>query len=347
MSLRSRRQFLILAAGAGTGALAYLGLRGSGARHEADPSPVLASLQKAEASTWALGSDVSMVAFHADRGQAEAAVQDSFETLRHVESLMSLYRTDSQVCRLNREGMIDDPHPDLVEVLEAARQWSERSKGAFDVTVQPLWALYSSSQKNGDLPTADALAKTKALVDWRAVEVSRDRVRLDRKGMAVTLNGIAQGFAADRVLTVLRERGVRHALINTGEVGALGAKPSAGKPWSVGIQHPRSEDSFIEVARLEDKCLATSGDYATSFTPDRLHHHIFDPATGDSPGDFSSVTVLANNAMEADALSTTLMVMGRERGADLVRQTSGAEALFVGKDGTTRATKGFPFRRNT
>jgi thiamine biosynthesis lipoprotein len=351
MGFKSRRQFLILAAGAGTGVLAFQGLRRRGPGLDATAASkrsvsAPASLQKAEASTWALGSDVSIMVFHAEREQAEAAVRASFNALRHVEGLMSLYRPDSQICRLNRDGVLDDPHPDLIAVLKTAREWSQRTRGAFDVTVQPLWGLYSSCQRTGQLPDAGAIKKARALVDWRAIDVSPERVRLGDKGMAVTLNGIAQGFGADRVLAVLRESGVHHALINTGEVGALGAKPKEGKPWRVGIRHPRDEDSFIEIARLEDRCLATSGDYATSFSPDRNHHHIFDPSTGRSPEAFSAVTVLAKSATEADALSTSLMVLARERGEELAQRIPGAEALFVRKDGTTHATKGFPLKRN-
>ncbi|MFC1588475.1 FAD:protein FMN transferase, partial [Planctomycetota bacterium] len=115
---------------------------------------------------------------------------------------------------------------------------------------------------------------------------------------AVTLNGIAQGFAADCMLAALEANGVQHALVNTGEIGVIG------------IQHPRHKDAFISRARLDGRCIATSGDYATTFSPDGEHNHIFDPRTGHSPKEFQSVTVLAKSGLEADALSTTIFVSG-------------------------------------
>jgi thiamine biosynthesis lipoprotein len=159
--------------------------------------------------------------------------------------------------------------------------------------------------------------------------------------MAVTLNGIAQGFAADRVRAALQARGVRHALVNTGEFGSLGRK-SDGTPWTVGIQHPRRPDAYLALAALEERFLSTSGDYATSFSDDFRHNHIFDPRTGLSPTEFSSVTVLARTGMEADALTKVLFVGGLGRGLDLVRAVPGADALCVLKDGRTMLTDGFP-----
>src|SRR6185503_16682220 len=104
-----------------------------------------------------------------------------------------------QLSRLNRDGVLDHPDPYLVEVLRAAASVSERSGGAFDATVQPLWQIYADAKKAGRLPDADAVREAAARVDWRNVDVSADRIRLRGAGMAVTLNGIAQGFAADRV----------------------------------------------------------------------------------------------------------------------------------------------------
>jgi thiamine biosynthesis lipoprotein len=167
------------------------------------------------------------------------------------------------------------------------------------------------------------------------------RIHLKGSGTAVTLNGIAQGFATDRALEALAAGGVRHALVNTGEIGAMGRRRDGGL-WTIGIQHPRHQDAFIRRAHLDGRCVATSGDYGTTFSPDRVHNHIFDPFTGRSPKEFQSVTVLASTGLEADALSTTVFVTGLERGIELIESTPGADALFVLKNGETKATNGFP-----
>lgn len=323
----SRRRFLFLLGGAG-GLAALPALRSGG-------------LRKAERTSWALGADVSITALHEDLRNAERALDDAFAELERIEEAMSLYRPQSQLCRLNREGALDNPDPYLVDVLRAAAETSERSDGAFDATVQPLWTLYAAARKSGTLPSPDAIREATRLVDWRKVEVTDHRIRFRAEGMAVTLNGIAQGFAADRVRAALQARGVRHALVNTGEFGSLGRKAD-GTPWTVGIQHPRKPDAYVALAALEDRFLSTSGDYATAFSDDFRHHHIFDPRTGLSPTEFSSVTVVAPTGMEADALTKVVFVRGLEAGLDHVRSVPGADALCVLKNGRMIRTDGFP-----
>jgi len=323
----SRRRFLFLLGGAG-GLAAIPALR-------------TGTLRKVERRSWALGADVSITALHEDPRNAERAIDDAFAELDRIEEAMSLYRPQSQICRLNRDGILDNPDPYLVTVLRAAAETSERSGGAFDATVQPLWSLYADARKSGALPSTEAIRDVARRVDWRNVEVSDDRIRFRADGVAITLNGIAQGFAADRVQTSLRARGIRHALVNTGEFGSLGRKAD-GTPWTVGIQHPRRPDAYVALAALEDRFLSTSGDYATSFSDDFRHNHIFDPRTGLSPTELSSVTVLARSGMEADALTKVLFVQGLDQGLDHVRSVPGADALCVLKDGRMRSTNGFP-----
>ena len=324
----SRRRFLFLMGGAG--GLAAFGL--------CKNSTGLNSFSR---TSWALGADVTLTVLHDDRRTAEGAIDDAFSELERIEEAMSLYRPHSQLCRLNRDGVLENPDPYFVEVLRAAAAVSQRSDGAFDATVQPLWKLYADAQKAGQLPPSDAVHEATGRVDWRKVEVSCDRIRLLGPGMAVTLNGIAQGFAADRVRAALQARGIRHALIDTGEFGSLGRKAD-GTPWTVGIQHPRRADAYVALASLEERFLSTSGDYATSFSDDFRHHHIFDPRTGLSPTEFSSVTILARTGMEADALTKVLFVRGLEKGLELVRAVPGADALCVLKDGRMITTEGFP-----
>jgi FAD:protein FMN transferase len=322
----SRRRFLFLLGGAG-GLAALPALR--------------SGLKKVERTSWALGADVSITALHEDGRNAAHAIDDAFAQLERIEEAMSLYRPQSQICRLNRDGVLENPDPYLVTVLRAAAETSERSGGAFDATVQPLWSLYAEARKSGALPSPEALRGATRRVDWRNVDVDERRIRFRADGTAITLNGIAQGFAADRVQAALWARGIRHALVNTGEFGSLGRKAD-GTPWTVGIQHPRRPDAYVALAALEDRFLSTSGDYATTFSDDFRHHHIFDPRTGLSPTEFSSVTVLARSGTEADALTKVLFVQGLRRGLDHVRSVPGADALCCLKDGRMVSTDGFP-----
>jgi thiamine biosynthesis lipoprotein len=191
------------------------------------------------------------------------------------------------------------------------------------------------------LPDAAETQDARRKVDWRQVNLSAKRAWLTGQGTAVTLNGIAQGFATDRALAALRSHGIEHALVNAGEIGPLGRRQD-DNAWTVGIQHPREPEAYVALSRLDGRALATSGDYATTFTPDRAYNHIFDPRTGRSPDELASVSVVATTAMEADALSTAVFVAGVERGRELIEASPGADAFFVLKTGRTLATREFP-----
>lgn len=290
---------------------------------------------------WALGSDVTLTILGTSPENAQRAIDAALTELELIENVMSLYRPESQLCTLNREHRLTAPHPHLIAVLAEAASVSRASQGAFDVTVQPLWELFATAQQQGRVPSDDEIAVARASVDWQAVEVRSQEVRLHDPAKSVTLNGIAQGFAADRVVAVLKEHGVEHALINAGEIGTLGSKPQ-GEGWKIGVQHPRQKDAYVALANLKGRALSTSGDYETAFSADFAQHHIFDPVTGMSPRELASVSIVAPTAMQADALSTAAMVLGPERAVELIQSRSDVDALLVLKSGRVLKTAGFP-----
>lgn len=291
---------------------------------------------------FALGTTVSLAVLHDDAELAERSIGAALAEIETVESVMSIYRDSSELSRLNRDGAVHQPHRYLVDVLRTALDVSRRTDGAFDVTVQPLWSVHRAAHDHDRVPLDDELARALDLVDWRSIELRDDAIRLTQPGSAVTLNGIAQGFAVDRALAALRSHGIQHALVDVGELAAIGRKQDQS-PWKVGVQHPREPEAYAALVELEHRSLATSGDYATTFTPDRASHHVFDPRTGRSPLELASVTIAAPNAMLADAWSTACLVLGPERSLERLSRESALDGLFVLKDGRTIATPGFPF----
>lgn len=345
MRTASRRQILYCIGGAGAAALSsVIPLRTFDESDQDVASktiPANGQLQCVTRSGWALGATVSITALHHNSSVCQRAICDAFGELERVEQLMSIYRENSQLSRLNRQRVLAAPDPLLVEILLTAQDYSEKTAGVFDITIQPLWKLYADTHRHGRLPSEADILAARQLVDWRRVEVGSDRIRLHGEGTMITLNGIAQGFAADRVIETLQLHGIAHALIDTGEIATLGAK-QRGEGWTIGIQHPREKDAYCSLAELSGRCLATSGDYATSFSPDHSHHHLLDPHTGQSPTQLSSVSIAARTATDADALSTAVFVLGSERGLALVQQTTGADAMLIDKCGRTIMTAGFP-----
>ncbi|MEX0331911.1 MAG: FAD:protein FMN transferase [Puniceicoccaceae bacterium] len=327
-----RRTFIFCLAGTAAAGLAGLRLSRPG---------VPSHMVKVSRKGFALGTQVSLTVFHPDEKEANAALDAAFAELDKVEDIMSLYRPESQISQLNKAGSLSNPHAYLVEVLETSRNLSSATNGAFDVTIQPLWRLHFEHSQKGTVATAEEIEKALALVDYRQLTISREKVQLGRSGQAVSLNGIAQGFAADRVAAVLKAHGVESALIDTGEFGAIGTHAEKDS-WSVGIKHPREQEALMGVAPLKGMCLATSGDYETRFSEDYRHHHLLDPQTGYSPEELSSVSVIADSAMQADALSTAVFLLGLDKGRAMIEERPGVEAVFVTKDGREIRTDGFP-----
>lgn len=290
----------------------------------------------------AFGTTICVTAVHDDPAVAAAGARDALDAARRVDALMTVYRPTSEVARLNATGVLERPDPHLVRVLAFAQRLAELSGGAFDPTVQPLWVLYAACRREGRLPSAAEVERTRTLVDWTALEVSPRRLALRRRGMGVTLNGIAQGYAADLALDALRARGVRDALVDAGEHGAEGAR-QPGQPWTVGIQHPRDPGGLIAAVAMDGRFLATSGDYATAFSDDLRLHHVFDPHTGRSPPGLSTVAVAAATGMESDALTKPMMVLALPAARRLLARFPGAGALWIDKQARIVGTQDLPF----
>jgi thiamine biosynthesis lipoprotein len=310
----ARRPVLLGIAGLATAAC----LGGSVAFHALASAHGLATRTRAGL---AFGTVVALTAAGPDPATLDAALADGFSAMRDVEAAASLFRSDSALARLNREGRIEAPPGHLTTMLRFALELADRTDGAFDPTVQPLWPVWAQASERGVSPDAAALRAAVARIGWRRVCMTSERIVLE-PGTALTLNALIQGYAADRVMEALRARGVAHAFVDTGEFGAVGLHPD-GKPWRLGIADPRERDTLGAVIAPFEGFAATSGDYSMSFSPDHADHHIFDPGTGRSPRDLSSVTVTAPTGLLADGLSTACMVLGRVRGARLVAEHPG------------------------
>jgi FAD:protein FMN transferase len=285
-----------------------------------------------------LGTTLNLQVWHATPSHAEKALDAAVAVLREVEASMSLFRPDSELQRLNRDGVLPRPSAHLQEVLGEALHVARRSGGDFDPTVQPLWQAWDRATRQQRPPTAHELDTARARTGWRDVDLSPAQVRLRRPGMGLTLNGIAQGYAADAVQRVLRLHGVDHALLDTGEQMSWGRNPR-GQAWTLGIEDPHDTGRLVTAVRPDGRALATSADHRSAFTPDHRHHHILDPRLGDSPQFLSSVSVLAASAMRADAL-TKVMFMATPETLPALAHRWGVDVVWVDKQGRWGATPG-------
>ncbi len=330
---RNRRR-TILKAALGT---AFAGAAGLGAaalwmKPAQEHADERAGLREFTAADLAFGTTISLKVLHDDDARARQALQAALAAVRDIDRLMSLYRPDSEIIRLNRDGHLQRPDVRVLAVLQHAQALSQQTRGAFDITVQPLW---DAAAAGGD--THAELAR----IGWRKLAIDAEQIAFAAPGMAVTLNGLAQGYGVDVALAALRQHGIAHALLDTGEFATVGRRDD-GQPWTLAVRDPRDADAYACVLAADGRCMATSGDYETRFSVDFSKHHIVDPATGDSPGELASVTVLAPTGMQADGLSTAMMVLGLRASVDLAARIPGVDIFCIGKDGARHATPGFP-----
>jgi thiamine biosynthesis lipoprotein len=322
-----RRVLTLIGAAAGLPLLGARGLRG-------DP-PVF------EWRGPALGAEARLLLAHPDRAAARRAAARCVAEIARLERVFSLFDPASELSRLNRDGRLAVPSHDLRVLLAEGQRFGALSKGAFDVTVQPLWRLHAAHfacpGHDPEGPSEGQVAAARALVDYRNIDLARGRVAFQRPGMAVTLNGIAQGYITDKAADLLRDSGFENVLLQLGETRALG-RPAPDRPWRVTL--PITGSGANAELDLVNQAVAASSGAAARFDIDGRHHHLFDPATGASAAGALAVTVIAERATTADALSTALAVTPPEAGDGLLRAADPARALVVLPDGTSRALGG-------
>jgi thiamine biosynthesis lipoprotein len=289
-----------------------------------------------------LGSPSQLLLYHDDGAAAARIAGECAAEIERLERIFALYRADSEIARLNRDGRIDFPSIDLLTVLSQCQTLSALSDGAFDVTVQPLWTLYAAHFFGNSAPAPagpplQAIERARDLVDWRALDVGARRIAFTRPGLGITLNGIAQGYVTDRITGILRAHGCDHTFANLGcsEISALGRHVS-GRPWRVGLADPRQPEKVGIALDLCDRSVCTSGGYGTKFEATGRFHHLFDPFTGTSAHGYLAVSVLAASTMIADALSTALYVTPPQRSSALLASFPGVSALATLPDGSVR-----------
>lgn len=243
------------------------------------------------AAVWhgqAMGAPTTLILNHPDPARAQALLRETAAELRRLEGIFTLYRAESELSRLNRDGYLLSPSPEILSALRLAADVHRVTGGRFDPGIQPLWRAYAA----GD---ADKIAAARRVPGFDRISISPDRI-LMAPGMALTLNGIAQGFITDRIAALLRAGGARHTLVDMGEFRAIGGR-NAQDPWSVSLAGGGR-------ALLMDRALATTEAQGFSFDASGRLPQLIDPATGAPRADWARVSVIADSAGLADGLST-------------------------------------------
>jgi thiamine biosynthesis lipoprotein len=281
--------------------------------------------------------------------------EDSLEAVcreaARIEGLLSRFLPASEISRVNGSAGIKNEKVSLETygVLSKAVEFSRSFPGCFDVTIQPLVTLWNSAKESLAQPDASSIRQVLPLVDYRDLILDPREITagLRNGGQAVDMGGIGKGFAADQIVKVFKQFGISSAYSNLGgNVVTLGAKPD-GSPWQIGIQHPRQKTRLIGAVSVVGETVVTSGDYQRCFVDDqgKRHHHILDPATGyPSHSGLISVSIVTDNSVAADALSTALFVAGMEKGLEFLRSFPQTEAILVDSNLQVYVTQGLRTR---
>jgi thiamine biosynthesis lipoprotein len=303
-------------------------------------SPLLGQDQQA---TWQrfqrtekhMGSDFTVKLYAPSAEEAEKAFQAAFGLIAEYDRMMSDYNSESELSQLGKHSPQAKPvsvSQPLWEVLARACEISEKTDGAFDVTVGPLTKLWRRARRQRELPTDEERSEALASVGWQNVELDREHhtVRLTKPRMRLDLGGIAPGYAADQALAKIQALGYKSALVDASGDVVLGDPPPGEKGWKIGIAPLKAEGPPDRFLLLANSAISTSGDAFRGIEIDGVRYsHIVDPKTGIGVKHRSSVTVIAPNGTTADALATAMSIAGPEAGMSLLKKFPGTEVRFV------------------
>jgi len=300
------------------------------------------SLKKAEQTKESMGTFVTITVYDEDEDKAERVIGIAFEEIERIESLVSNYIDTSEVYILNKNGEIDSADNEFIYLLGKSLKYGDISRGAFDITVQPILDLYKYTFSELErAPTDDEIKETLKLVGYEKIHIRNRRVEFMEGGMKITLGGIAKGYIIDKAIEILGNKGIEHALVNAGgDMRAIGNKGK--KNWKISLQNPRKKWDSIVTIEINDTAVCTSGDYERFFDDSKNFHHIVDPRTGYSATELISVTIVADSAMDCDALATSVFVMGKEKGLELIESLH-VEGLLITKEKDIIKSSGFDY----
>ena len=282
-----------------------------------------------------MGTEVSVLLWHDDPVAGELLVEQVFAEVHRIDQLMSTYIDDSRISDINRRAA-SEPVPagdELFQLIRRSLDISVLTLGAFDVTYESVGQHYDF--RNRQRPDDTTVAEERKLINWKFVELDQasGTVSFREQGVRINLGGIAKGYVVERGITILRMNGIEHGIVTAGgDSRLLGDR--RGQPWMVGIRDPRKDGQVAISVPLEDEAISTSGDYERYFEEDGVrYHHILAPSTGVPASGVHSATVFGPDAVFTDALSTSVFVMGVDKGLRLIASLPDYESIVIDADG--------------
>ena len=284
-----------------------------------------------EATESIMGTRIHVEFWSEDAALAKTLVTAVMDEMRSVDAQLSPYKEDSELYKVNYDAarLPVKISANFYGLLEKSLYYSRISGGAFDITFASVGYLYDYRQ--GKSPTTEQLKQTLPAINYRLIHLypGQQAVSFGNPDVRIDLGGIAKGYAVDRSIELLKQAGIASAIVTAGgDSRILGDR--RGTPWMIGVRHPRHKDSYAVRLPLQDTAVSTSGDYERFYMDGEIRiHHIIDPHSGHSADKVQSTTILADKAVDSDALSTTVFVLGVEKGLALVNSLPGVDAIII------------------
>jgi FAD:protein FMN transferase len=266
---------------------------------------------------------------------ADKCSQLVFDEMRRIDALMSPYKKHSELAQINRKagGKKVTISRELFDLIQQSIKFSQLSNGAFDITFASVGYLYDYRMKQH--PTDKQISRQLKAVNYKNIVLNEvdSSISFSHKNTRIDLGGIAKGYAVDNAIKILKTCGISNALVSAGgDSRILGDKK--GRPWVMGVRHPRDKNKVVVSIPLSDSAISTSGDYERYFIEKGTrYHHILQPTTGRPVKQTWSASVMANKAITSDALSTTLFVLGTEKALKLINSLDDIEAVMIDANG--------------
>lgn len=273
---------------------------------------------RVERSMDAMGATWTVAVYGVDRFKKDAAIDDAFEEVRRLDHRLSNYRPDSEWSAVNRQAAAGPVKlsDELFKLLAACQEYSRQSGGAFDITVGPLMRVWGFYKGSGRFPHRDEIRTALGRIGWKKVvlDPAARTVRFTARGVELDPGGIGKGYAVDRMVAILRQRGVTSALVSAGtsSIYAIGAPPG-DRGWKVSVRHPKDARKTVQDFYLKDESMSTSGNYEKFFMAGgKMYSHIMDPRTGYPSQGMLSVSVIAPKTLDSEAWAKPFYINGRQ-----------------------------------
>ncbi len=283
-----------------------------------------------------MGTTAKVELWHEDAAEGKRLLQLVEQDMRRIDEAMSPYKETSELSRLNREAASQPVQvsQELFDLLKTSIRFSELTNGAFDITFSSVGYLYD--YRAGLQPDDKTIAEHLPGINYRhlILDEKNRTVQYAREGVRIDLGGIGKGHAVDSGIALLKANGVTHAFVNAGGDSFV-LRDRMGRPWYIGIRHPRDKSRQLAAMPLVDLAISTSGDYERYFIDEKgvRQHHILNPRTGKSATESQSVSIIANNSTTADALTKIFFIRGAAEGMELINRLGDVSAIVVDKNG--------------